>query len=264
MHFMEWGDSAAPTLVMWHGLARTGRDFDILAAAMARDYRVICPDTLGRGLSQWAADRDSEYCYEFYGRMALSLCEQLGVDQLRWIGTSMGGSLGIDLAAGKLKGRISHLVINDIGPELPEAAVQRIADYIGNPPTFATIGELEGWLRTIYIPFGDNPEIYWRTMADTSHRRTDDGQVTVHYDPAIVSQFTLHRADLDLWDAYDRIDCPTLLLRGAESDLLPVSVAQAMAERGPKARVQEFAGFGHAPSLGSSREHAVIKEFLDA
>jgi pimeloyl-ACP methyl ester carboxylesterase len=101
-------------------------------------------------------------------------------------------------------------------------------------------------------------------MADTSHRRTDDGQVTVHYDPAIVSQFTLHRADLDLWDAYDRIDCPTLLLRGAESDLLPVSVAQAMAERGPKARVQEFAGFGHAPSLGSSHEYAVIKEFLDA
>ncbi len=262
IHFMEWGDAGAPPLIMWHGLARTGRDFDTLAAAMARDYRVICPDTLGRGLSQWAVERDEEYCYSFYGETALSLFDQLGIGGMRWIGTSMGGSLGMSLATGVLKGRISHLVINDIGPELPLAAAERIEDYVGNPPVFETIAELEQWYRTVYIPFGDNPESYWRTMVETSQRRMDDGRVTVHYDPAIVTQFTLHGSDLDLWDAYDTIDCPTLLLRGENSDVLPMAVATAMTERGPKAKMEEIPGFGHAPTLGTAREYDVINKFL--
>ncbi len=260
---MEWGRPDKAPLVMWHGLARTGRDFDTLAAKMADDYWVICPDTLGRGLSQWAVDKDAEYCYAFYGETALALFEQLGIETMAWIGTSMGGALGIHLAAGPLKGRISHFVMNDIGPEVPEAAAERIAAYVGNPPVFDTLAELENWFREVYVTFGDNPDSFWRTMTETSHRRRDDGKITVHYDPAIVSQFTLHRGDLDSWPAYDAIDCRALLLRGENSDVLAPAVAQAMTERGPKAKLVEIPGFGHAPTLGSAREYDVIKTFLD-
>ena len=263
IHFMEWGDAEAPPLIMWHGLARTGRDFDALAEVMARGYWVICPDTPGRGLSQWAVDRDSEYCYDSYGRTALSLCENLGIEQMSWIGTSMGGVLGITLAGGAMKGRITSMVINDVGPEIAMEGVERIVAYVGNPPVFDTIGELETWLRTVYVPFGDNPDGFWRTMTETSCRRMDDGRVTVHYDPAIVTQLTLHRADLDQWDAYDAIECPVLLLRGENSDVLHPDVAQAMVDRGPKVQLIEIPGFGHAPTLGSMHEYAVIKKFLE-
>ena len=262
IHFTEWGDRAAPPLIMWHGLARTGRDFDITAAAMAKDYWIICPDTVGRGLSQWSPDRDREYCYDFYGKTALSLFDQLGIDKTPWIGTSMGGSLGMSLAAGALKGRISHLVINDIGPEIPVEAVERIKTYVGNLPKFNCLSALAAWFRAAYLPFGENPDIYWQTMLETSFRRTDDGHITVHYDPAIVSQFTLHGSDLELWDEYDTITCPTLLLRGADSDVLPRDVARAMTERGPRAQLVEIEGFGHAPTLGSDGEIDVITEFL--
>jgi pimeloyl-ACP methyl ester carboxylesterase len=262
LHVTEWGDRNNPALVMWHGLARTGRDFDEAAQALSDSYFVICPDTLGRGLSSWARDVAIDYSYAAYGSHALAILDHYGIATTRWVGTSMGGLLGVTLAAGLLAGRISRLVVNDIGPWIPVEATGRIADYVGNPPHFDHVSELDGWLRTNYRPFGTNPETFWRRMADTSARRTDAGKVTVHYDPQIVTQLTLHRADLDCWPQWDALKTPTLLLRGAESDVLPKAVAEDMCARGPRPRLVEFEGFGHAPTLVADDQIAVLRRFL--
>lgn len=262
IHAMEWGPADGEPVIMWHGLARTGRDFDQLAAAVAETYRVICPDTIGRGLSQWAKDREHDYCFARYGEIAVALLDALGIGKLRWVGTSMGGLIGIRMAAGALKGRITHLLVNDVGPAIPAAATERIASYVGNPPSFATVGELEGWLRTVYAPFGQNPDSFWRTMTETSYRRLDDGRVTVHYDPRIVTQFTAHKSDLDLWPDWEAIACPILLLRGAQSDVLPAATADEMIKRNRKTRLMVAEGYGHAPPMNTPEQIALVREFL--
>lgn len=262
IHVSEWGEREKPALVMWHGLARTGRDFDEAASALSDRYFVICPDTPGRGLSSWAKDAATGYSYAKFGDAALGLLDHYGIETMRWVGTSMGGLIGVTLAAGRLKGRMTHLVINDIGPDIPEAATGRIADYVGNPPTYDTMKELEDWLRQSYAPFGQNTDAFWRRLADTSARRRDDGRITVHYDPEIVTQFTHHRSDLDVWDEYDAIEAKTLLLRGEESDVLPASVASQMVERGPKPRLVEFSDVGHAPTLTTDAEISLLRDFL--
>jgi pimeloyl-ACP methyl ester carboxylesterase len=262
LHVTHWGDPANPAVVMWHGLARTGRDFDEIALALSGRFFVMCPDTLGRGLSSWARDAAVDYSYAAYGAHALAILEHFRVGTVRWIGTSMGGLLGVTLAAGVLKDRITHLVVNDIGPSLPAEAARRIAGYVGSPPVFATMLELEQWLRKNYAPFGSNTEAFWRRMTDTSARRTDSGAVTVHYDPQIVTQFTLHRSDLDCWHHWDNVTAQTLLLRGRQSDVLPPAVAQEMLARGPRPRSVEFDGCGHAPTLTSEEQIEVVREFI--
>ena len=264
VHVTEWGDPSKPPLVMWHGLARTGRDFDEAARALSDTYFVICPDTIGRGLSSWARSSETDYSYRVYGDTVVAVLDHYGIGRTRWIGTSMGGLIGTTLAAGRLKDRITHLVINDVGPDIPEAAINRLASYVGNPPVYDTVAEIEDWLRRNYAPFGENTPAFWRRMADTSSRRTDGGKVTVHYDPAIVTQFTYHKADLDVWDAYDAITARTLLLRGETSDVLSPPVARQMTERGPKPRLVELAGFGHAPTLASAEEVTLLRDFLAA
>jgi pimeloyl-ACP methyl ester carboxylesterase len=262
MHVTEWGDPKRPPLVMWHGLARTGRDFDEAAEALSDTYFVICPDTLGRGLSSWAKRPEVDYSYRVFGETALGVLDHYGIGQTRWVGTSMGGLIGITLAAGPLRERITRLVVNDIGPDIPQAGTGRIASYVGNPPVYDTMAELEAWLRSNYAPFGDNTEAFWRRMADTSARRTDDGRVTVHYDPAIVTQFTHHKGDLDVWDKYDAVTARTLLIRGIGSDVLPADVAEAMTRRGPKPRLVTLPGYGHAPTLANAHEIGLLREFL--
>ncbi|QDZ00184.1 alpha/beta hydrolase [Nitratireductor mangrovi] len=262
LHVTEWGDPARPALVMWHGLARTGRDFDEAAAALSDEYFVLCPDTLGRGLSSWSRPGGGDYSYKTFGDTALAMLKHYGINRLRWVGTSMGGLIGVTLAAGALKDRISHLVVNDIGPDIPAEGSGRIASYVGNPPVYDTVAELEAWLRENYAPFGANTDAFWRRMADTSMRRTDSGKVTVHYDPAIVTQFTLHKGDLDVWDKYDAVTARSLLLRGAASDVLPAAVAEEMTRRGPKPRLVTFPDCGHAPTLASEAEIALLREFL--
>jgi pimeloyl-ACP methyl ester carboxylesterase len=263
LHVTHWGDRANPALMLWHGLARTGRDFDELALALCERYFVICPDTLGRGLSSWARDPAKDYSYAAYGAHALAILDHFGIGRLRWLGTSMGGLIGITLAAGALKEHITHLVVNDIGPSLPAEAALRIAGYVGNPPVLGTMSELEDWLRRNYAPFGTNSDAFWRRMTDTSARRTDGGAVTVHYDPQIVTQFTVHRADLDCWHHWDNVTATTLLLRGENSDVLPLSVAHEMCTRGPRPRLVEFAGCGHAPTLASPAQQQAVAAFLD-
>ncbi|MCO5155781.1 MAG: alpha/beta hydrolase [Aquamicrobium sp.] len=262
VHVTEWGDPRNPALVMWHGLARTGRDFDEAAEALSDTYFVLCPDTLGRGLSSWARDFRADYSYATFGRVAEGLLAHHGIDRLCWVGTSMGGLIGVTLAAGRLKGRITHLVINDIGPDIPAAGAERIASYVGTPPVYDTVAELEAWLRANYAPFGDNTDAFWRRMADTSARRTDDGRVTVHYDPNIVSQFTHHKADLDVWDAYDAVEAKTLLIRGETSDVLAAPVAAEMTRRGPRPALHVIPGCGHAPTLANDAQIALVREFL--
>ncbi len=262
IHVTEWGEPGRPALVMWHGLARTGRDFDEAAAALADSYFVICPDTPGRGLSSWAKDPAKDYTYARFGDAAIGLLDHYGIDRMRWVGTSMGGLIGVTLAGGRLKDRISHLVINDIGPDIPTKGLDRIARYVGTPPVYDTIAELEAWLRKNYAPFGPNSDAFWRRMADTSARRTDDGRVTVHYDPQLVQLLTHHEADRNLWPAYDAITAKTLLIRGEHSDVLSAAVATEMTERGPKPELIEYQGIGHAPTLTTDAEIKVLREFL--
>jgi pimeloyl-ACP methyl ester carboxylesterase len=262
IHFTQWGHEHRDAVVLWHGLVRTGRDFDTLAAHLAARYRVLCPDTLGRGLSQWAVDKAQEYTYPFYGKIAGDLLERLNIRTVRWLGTSMGGLLGIYLACGPLKGRITQLLLNDIGPHIPEPALKRIIDYVGHPPVFDTLAAYEKWLRQTYATFGHLTDATWRHLAVTSHRRRDDGRIAVHYDPQIAQTFTSGGSPVDLWALYDAVACPTLVIRGASSDVLAAETAEAMTRRGPKAALRLVADCGHAPLLDVPHQMALVSGFF--
>lgn len=266
LHYTQWGHDNDETIVMWHGLARTGRDFDHLAGALANRYRVICPDTIGRGLSQWSPVPDAEYCLAFYARLAAAFCEALGIGRMHWVGTSMGGSIGTLLASragGLLAGRITKLVLNDNGPELAQAAIARIRTYAGNPAAFDRVSELETYFRTVYKPFSALSDAEWTKLAETSVRRLPDGRVTPHYDPNMVRQFIHFPDDYSLWRQYDALDIPVLVLRGAQSDLLLADTVAQMGQRGPRASVVEIPDCGHTPSLNVPYQIDLIARFLD-
>jgi pimeloyl-ACP methyl ester carboxylesterase len=264
IHFTERGAGHAETVIAWHGLARTCRDMDDIAEHLSARYRVICPDTIGRGLSQWSPDPAREYCLDFYARIALDLITQLGLTEMHWLGTSMGGAIGTVLASGALRGRIRRLILNDNGPSLAPAALQRIRDYAGSPPSFLTLTELEAYFREIYASFGWVSDAQWRRLTQSSARRLPDGRVTPHYDPAIVQQFIHWPNDYERWDDYDRIDVPTLCLRGEASTLLLPETAEAMRSRGPNAIVVTIAGCGHAPALNVPEQFDLVERFLNA
>jgi pimeloyl-ACP methyl ester carboxylesterase len=272
LHYVEWGGGDGPTVIAWHGLARTGRDMDELAQHLAgRGFRVICPDTIGRGFSQWSPDPGNEYTVAFYTRLAADLMDQLGVGGAHWVGTSMGGAIGTAAAGGRLqpalKPRIRTLVLNDNAPHLAEAAIARIRAYAGHPPAFATMAELEAFFRRVYQSYGWLSDSQWRRLAETSTRRLPDGRVTPHYDPAMVRQFTDHPQDYERWDDYDAIEIPVLLLRGAESDLVLRETAQEMTTRGPGRRgllqVAEVPGCGHAPALNVAAQLDLVTAFIE-
>jgi pimeloyl-ACP methyl ester carboxylesterase len=262
IHCMEWGAQHAETVIAWHGLARTGRDMDDIAAHLARRWRVICPDTPGRGLSQWSADPSADYHLDAYVRTATALMDALGIGEAHWLGTSMGGAIGLVAAAGPLRGRIRRLVLNDIGPSLNPAAVERIRRYAGSPPSFATVTELETYFRTVYAPYGWLSDAQWRRLTETSTRRLPDGRVTPHYDPAMVQQFEHRPLDYERWPEWDSLDLPVLCLRGESSDLLLRETAEAMRTRGPRAVVVEIPGCGHAPALNTSEQFGLVERFL--
>jgi pimeloyl-ACP methyl ester carboxylesterase len=262
LHFTEWGAGHDEVVIAWHGLARTGRDMDPVAEHLSARWRVICPDTIGRGLSQWSPDPAAEYCLAFYERLAVALLDQLGIAQCLWLGTSMGGAIGLRAAANRLRGRIRRLVLNDIGPQLAAPAVERIRAYAGNPPAFATMGELERFFRTVYAPYGWLPDLQWRALTESSARRLPDGRVTPHYDPAMVQQFTVHPDDYLQWEAWDSLHLPVLCLRGESSDLLLPETAEAMRQRGPRAVVVTIPGCGHAPALNTPEQYALVERFF--
>ncbi len=262
LHYTEWGAQHTETVIAWHGLARTGRDMDDVAEHLSQRYRVICPDTIGRGLSQWSPEPEKEYCLAYYVQQATALVDQLGLKDFHWIGTSMGGAIGLVAAATSLRGRVRRLILNDSGPQIADAAIARIRGYAGNPAAFASVSELEQYFRTIYKPYGWLSDAQWRRLTETSTRRLPDGRVTPHYDPAMVMQFSHHTDDYLLWNEWDSLDIPVLCLRGESSDLLLPHTAEQMRQRGPQAVVVEIAGCGHAPALNTPAQYALVERFF--
>lgn len=249
IHVTEWGNPDGKPLVMWHGLARTGRDFDELAAALADEYFVICPDTIGRGLSSWSIAPDADYSVEHYSQIADGLLDHYEIETAGWLGTSMGGLIGMRMASGRRAGRISYLIINDIGPEIPQTAIDRILTYATELPTFNTLSDAENWLRSVYAPFGPASDSFWRRMTRSSVRRTPQGDFTIHYDPKILVQFTTSIDELTSWDRYERITAPTHVICGEQSDILPKAILERMIATGPKPQATVVKDCGHAPTL---------------
>ncbi|HYY28890.1 MAG TPA: alpha/beta fold hydrolase, partial [Chthoniobacterales bacterium] len=237
--YHEWGQtSAQPAVICVHGLTRNGRDFDYLARALEGDGRkVFCPDIVGRGKSDWLAN-PGDYNYAQYLTDMTALIARTGVDSVDWVGTSMGGLIGMLLAA-EAKTPIRRLVINDIGPFIPLAAARRVGAYVGQSPVFDDLKGVEKYLREVYAAFGDLSEENWRHLARYGVRAMADNKLSLAYDPAIAQVFLAAEQDVELWSAYDRIRCPVLLLHGLRSDVLSTSVAQEMTRRGPRAELVE-------------------------
>ncbi|MDR0775597.1 MAG: alpha/beta hydrolase [Azonexus sp.] len=263
MAYTEWGAHDNPrVLVCVHGLARNSRDFDDLAAALAGHYRVICPDVAGRGLSDRLRDAASYDIPQYVADM-VALFARLDVERIDWLGTSMGGLIGMALAA--FEGSpINRLVLNDVGPALPVGALRRIAGYVGADPTWVSFDEAVAYVRAVSEPFGPLSETQWRRLTESSVAQRTDGRWGFRYDSRIADGFRASFADedIDLWGIYDRITCSTLAIRGAESDLLARAVWQSMGERGPRAVLVEIPGVGHAPMFLDEDQISIVRDFL--
>jgi pimeloyl-ACP methyl ester carboxylesterase len=266
----EAGEGAPRRAVICvHGLTRNGRDFDPLAAALAEaGALVVCPDMVGRGDSDWLAVPEGygvpQYCAD-----VTALIARLEVERVDWVGTSMGGLVGMTLAA-QAKTPLGRVVINDIGPFIPKAAVERIASYAGSDPRFADLAEAEARLREIHAPFNLS-DAQWRHLAEHSVRPADNGAsgegagkaLRFHYDPAVLASFgAAPYEDIDLWPIWDAVDKNVLVLRGAESDLLLAETAAEMTRRGPRAELVEIPGCGHCPGLMDPQEIALVRDWL--
>ena len=270
MAFVEWGDPHNPkVLICVHGLTRCGRDFDDLAQVLAADYRVVCPDVAGRGQSEWLPE-PAMYNLPQYGADMMTLIALLAPQELHWVGTSMGGLIGMGLAvqpAGAGMCPISKLVLNDVGPLITAVSLQRIGQYLGQPPRFDDYAQAEAYVRAVSASFGTLSDAQWQHLTTHVIRRAADGQFEFRYDPALA--FNYQQAlvasggrDIELWALYDMIACPTLLLRGKNSDLLTADTAKAMTRRGPCAQLVEIEGVGHAPTLMANDQIEIVRRFL--
>ncbi len=260
LRWHEWGPPSGKPVVCVHGLTRNGRDFDVLAQALAaQGRRVICPDIPGRGISGWLPF-GVLYAVPTYVGILTPLLAELG--DYDWVGTSMGGLIGMGLIALPFD-RVGRMVLNDIGPFIPEAALARIRDYLSHsPPRFKDLAALEAHLRHVHAPFGKLTDAHWRHLAEHSARMSADGEMHLHYDPAIVEPMQGQLADVDLWALWDwTVTRPVLVLRGANSDLLTAEVAMRMDEH-PNTRVETIAGCGHAPALMDAAQVKLIVDFL--
>jgi len=265
--YTDWGDRNARHLVICvHGLTRNGRDFDVLAQALEHRCRIVCPDIVGRGQSDWL-QRKEDYGYPQYLADMTALIARVTAEAgpeatIDWVGTSMGGMMGMLLAA-QAQSPIRRLVVNDIGPFIPRASLERIATYVGKAPVFASIEDADRYVRVVSAAFGPLTDEQWRHLTLHNARQQGDGRWSMIYDPGIAMPFTCNPPkDVVLWDVWDRIACPTLALRGRESDLLLPETAEEMKRRGPRARVVEFADVGHAPVLMSDDQVRPVVDFL--
>ena len=263
MAYLAWGEEQPDrTVVCVHGLTGNARDFDPLAEALVGGgHHVICPDVVGRGASDRLSDPDGYGLRQYVADMRC-LLEQLAPGEVDWVGTSMGGLIGMALA-GASGSPVRRLVVNDIGPFVPAAALQRLDASLGGDPAFEDLAAAERWLREVRAPFGPLTDEQWRLMAERSVRREDGGPWRLHYDPAIAGPFrrTADR-DVDMWETWDAVTCPVLVLRGERSDLLLAETAAEMARRGPRAEVAEVARCGHAPALLDPEQIALVTEWL--
>ncbi|MGH8665190.1 MAG: alpha/beta fold hydrolase [Burkholderiales bacterium] len=267
LSYTEWGDARSPHVVVCvHGLTRNARDFDSLAQALQSRCRVVCPDVVGRGQSAWLA-RKEDYAYPQYLADMTALIaratEHLQPDaRIDWVGTSMGGLIGMLLAA-QPRHPIRRMVLNDIGPFVPKAALARMALYVGKTPRFASLDEAERYVRIVSASFGPLTDAQWRHLTEHNMRRDPDGCFVMNYDPGIAETLATQRLqDIDLWALWERIDCPVLAVRGMESDVLLPATAQEMTRRGPRTQLIELAGIGHAPALMAEDQIEAVCDFL--
>jgi len=261
--YAEWGDrDNRKVLVCVHGLSRCGRDFDTLARALAGEYRVVCPDVPGRGRSGWLKN-PMEYQVATYVADMVTLLARLEADSVHWVGTSMGGLIGMTLAS-LAETPVQKLVLNDVGPIVAAASLARIGEYLGKAPQFPDFATAVQYIRAVSATFGAHSDAEWSLLTEHVVRRQSDGSYRMHYDPAIAVPFNAAKVDQDieLWPFYDAIRCPTLVLRGERSDLLRRETAQEMARRGPLAKVVEIADVGHAPTLMHEDQIAIVRDFL--
>ena len=264
MAYLEWGDrETSKVLIGAHGLTRCARDLDRLAAEMVRHgYRVVCPDVAGRGDSEWLKN-PMEYALPTYTNDMVTLIARLDVETVHWVGTSLGGLVGMTLAA--MPGSpVTKLVLNDVGAVLTAVSLDRIGSYLGKWPPLSTLDAAEQYVRSISTTFGPHTDAEWRFLTQHVVRKNPDGSLRMHYDPAIAVPFNaeLPHRDVELWSSYDAIRCPTLVLRGEQSDLLTREAAKQMRSRGPRARVVEIPGVGHAPTLLHDDQITIVREFL--
>jgi pimeloyl-ACP methyl ester carboxylesterase len=269
MDYKEWGDPKNPAVLLCvHGVTRVSDDFDALAAVMSDRYRVICPDVVGRGRSSWLANPLGYQLPQYVSDM-VTLIARLDVEQIDWFGTSMGGLIGMGVAA--LKDHpIRKMLLNDIGPTINYAALMRIAEYMGKEVRFPTFEAGVDYIRTIAAPFGPHSDEQWHKLAGDVLRQQKDGQWIRHYDPALALAFSSFnqesaaQSEAALWAIYDAIQCPVLLVRGSESDLLSRETANLMTQRGPRAALTELAGIGHAPTFMQPEQIALARDFFIA
>jgi pimeloyl-ACP methyl ester carboxylesterase len=263
MAYLEWGRPDNPrVLVCVHGVTRCARDFDFLARALAPHTRVVCPDVPGRGDSDWLRN-PMEYQVPVYVGDMVTLIARLDVETVDWVGTSLGGLIGMTLAA--LPGSpVAKLVLNDVGPVLTAASLTRIVSYVGKWPPLPTMEAAEAYVRAVSAPFGPHSDAEWRFLTENVVRANPDGSLRMHYDPALAAPFAAQppTADMELWNLYDQIRCPTMVMRGESSDLLTRATAEEMSARGPKARLVEIAGVGHAPTLIHDDQIRLVRDFL--
>jgi len=266
MRYVQWGDPRNPRVLLCvHGLARTGRDFDRLARVLAHEWRVVCPDIAGRGRSDWLRN-PAHYQISQYGADIVTLIARLEVEKLAWLGTSMGGLIGIGLA-GLPESPINRLILNDVGPHLEVGGLMRIGTYVGQPVRFESLDAAIAYNRSIAPGFGLRTDEEWRELT-ASALRADGSGFVLHYDPAIALPLRaltpegIQAGEQMLWHLYDGIACPTLLLRGETSDLLSTESAAQMCGRGPRPRLVTVPGVGHAPMFFDPAQIDIVREFL--
>ncbi|MEM9732484.1 MAG: alpha/beta hydrolase [Pseudomonadota bacterium] len=266
LNFLEWGDpsqfASRETLLCVHGLTRNAHDFDYFAAQMCEQYRVVCPDVVGRGDSDHITTADG-YNYLQYNSDMNALIARLNVSEVNWIGTSMGGIIGMVLAS-VAQSPIRRLVVNDIGPEVSREAMLSIADYIGRTDTFADLDAVEAHLRNIYKEFAPMSDDDWKHMARTSSRRTATGRFRLKADNRVGEAYrdSISYFNVDMWETWERITCPVLVLRGKDSTFLTEETAEKMLMMGPQTTLVEFENTGHTPTLRNDEQVQVIADWL--
>ncbi|AIL65750.1 Alpha/beta hydrolase [Rickettsiales bacterium Ac37b] len=265
MAYMEWGSENKEVVICVHGLTRNSRDFDYLAQELSKTYRVICPDIIGRGKSDWLEDHNL-YNYDTYVSDMKQFLQYLNIPEINWIGTSMGGLIGIILSASDDKKVIKNMVLNDIGPFIPEKSLQRIAKYISINPKFSSLAQAERYIRDILSPFGIKKDEDWKYITMHSILEDSNGNIILAYDPAISKVFSQADAlkDIDLWNLWDKVCANILVLRGTLSDVLEQKTAEYMVKNKDSALLVEFQDIGHAPALMSSEQISIIKNWLDS
>ena len=264
LSYSDWGDQDNPhVLVCAHGLTRNKHDFDLLASRLAPQRRVICFDLPGRGNSDWLTNKLA-YDYNQYVIDAMIILSRIGVKQVDWLGTSMGGILGLLISASN-KTPIKRLILNDVGPLIPKQALIRIADYVGQQPSFDNTDQLEEYMREIYAGFGNLSDEQWQHILKYGQRHLDNGHFTLNYDPGLSQAFNKKpQEDINLWPIWQSIKQPTLIIRGEHSDLLSSTTVEEMLQSNTKAQQVVIPDAGHAPALMSENEFNIIDQWLNS